>query len=333
MRRRLKYASVFYDRLYLEAGILHMQAGPNGAVSFVEPATDQRPARWQTPRERHMAEQQQFLWLMGREHTPGVPAETAQVAVQSDTTVCWDATLQPFAVELPPDARWVDFVRPPAPSGEAGRLADQWRWADQRNSSLEEAIPVRHVRNAIIDNANRDLVIAAASGAAVAIDPVHLQVVAQRFRDDGQWRARGYVVPVLFPQVGELPWEAIADLRGEPNIARFRAVLREVEEEATAEASGGDVEAAAHHAYENHLASAADRLEGVAGPARRAVTGFMVGSGLGFATSGLTGPLGVLAGSGLGATGSAAVDVVKMVRRRRSRGWISVHQRIGALTS
>jgi len=130
-----------------------------------------------------------------------------------------------------------------------------------------------------------------------------------------------------------LPWGAIADLRREPNIARFRAVLREVEDEAAAEASGGDAEAAAHHAYENHLASAADRLEGIAGPAGRAATGFMVGSGLGFATSGLTGPLGVLAGSGLGAAGSAAVDVVKMVRRRRTRGWISVHQRIGAITS
>jgi hypothetical protein len=88
------------------------------------------------PRERHLAEQQQFLWLTGREHTPGVPAETAQVAIQSDTTVCWDATLQPFAVELPPAAHWVDFVRTPAPNGEAGRIADRWRRADQRNRSL-----------------------------------------------------------------------------------------------------------------------------------------------------------------------------------------------------
>lgn len=270
---------------------------------------------------------------MGREHTPGVPAETAHAFLQSDTTICWDATLEPFAVELPADAHWVDFVKSSAPADAAGRLADQWRWADQRNRSLEEAIPVRHVRNAIIDSANRDLVIAAASGAAVAIDPVHLQVVAQRFRDDTEWRARGYAIPVLFPQIGELPWEAIADLRREPNIARFRGVLRDVEEEATAEALGGDVEAAAHHAYENHLASATDRLEGIAGPARRAVTGFLVGSGIGFATSGITGPVGVLASSSLGAAGSAAVDIVKMVRRRRTRGWISVHQRIGELAS
>ncbi len=37
MRTRLKYASVFYDRLYLEAGILHMQAGPNGAAASWSP--------------------------------------------------------------------------------------------------------------------------------------------------------------------------------------------------------------------------------------------------------------------------------------------------------
>ena len=331
MRRRLKYASVFYDRLYLEAGILHLQAGPNGGVNFVEPSTDQRPARWQTPRQRHLAEQQEFLWLAASEHTPGVPAETAQVIIQSDTTVCWDATLEPFASEFPSNGGWVDFVTTQKPSGEIGRLADRWRWADQSNRSLEQAIPVRHVRSAIIDNANRDLVIGAASGTAVAIDPIHLQVVAQRFRDDGQWCARGYAVPLLFPQVGDLSWETIAELRCEPNVARFRAVLREVEQEAAAEASGGDIEAAAHHAYERHLANAADRLEGIAAPARRAVTGFVIGSGLGIATSGITGPLGILAGSAAGTAASAVVDVVKVVKRHRTRGWISVHQRIDGL--
>jgi hypothetical protein len=28
MRRRLKWASILFDRVYLEAGILHAQAGP-----------------------------------------------------------------------------------------------------------------------------------------------------------------------------------------------------------------------------------------------------------------------------------------------------------------
>ena len=57
---------------------------------------------------------------MGREATPGVPAETMSTFIDSETSICWVATLDPFANELPSRADWVDFVRSP-PSLLAGR--------------------------------------------------------------------------------------------------------------------------------------------------------------------------------------------------------------------
>ena len=51
-RRRPKYASVFYDQLILESGILRIQAGSGGSSSFVVPPTAQDPPRWETPRQR-----------------------------------------------------------------------------------------------------------------------------------------------------------------------------------------------------------------------------------------------------------------------------------------
>lgn len=123
----------------------------------------------------------------------------------------------------------------------------------------------------------------------------------------------------------------VADLRREREIARFRAVLWEVEEEATAEAASGDTEAAAHHAYERHLATAVGKLEGIAGPVRRVVAGFVIGGSAGFATTGIAGPGGILAGAALGTAPPAIIDIRKMLRQRRSRGWVSVHQRITAL--
>lgn len=143
----------------------------------------------------------------------------------SETTISWVATLYPFADELPHSANWVEFVRSPDPSGSVKQLADQWTWADQRNSSLERTIPVRFVRDTVIKNVNRDLALAAASGFAAAIDPFHQRVVAQRFNDD-RWNIRGYAVPIIFPAVGDWSWSAIADLRGDPNMARFRAAQR-----------------------------------------------------------------------------------------------------------
>jgi hypothetical protein len=258
VRRRLKFASLFYDRLFIESGVLRLQAGPDGRFN-----TD-----------------------------------------------------------------WVEFVTSTDPAGEVDRLARRWRWADEQNPALERAIPGRFIRGAVIGNADRDLALAAASGCAVTCDPLHLQVVAQRFNDDTGWGLRGYSVPILFPQVGELPWETIANLRRDPNITRFRAVLREVEHEATAETAAGDIEAAAHHAYEKHLAEASGRLDGVGAVARRAVTGIVIGGVIGAATSPVTGPLGIVVSTAAGGAVSTIQDVRNMMRQRRSRGWVSVHHRI-----
>lgn len=319
LRQRLKFASLFYDRLYLESGIYTASAGPNGSSGFVDPPTEAHPARWQTPAERHAQTGDSFIVLI-----------EGRVAVSSEASISWSATLHPFADELPPGANWVDFVASRNPTGEVQQLAQRWTWEDQRNDALESAIPIPFVRNLVIGNANRDLVLAVAAGAAVTIDRLHGQVVAQRFNDDGGWKLRGYAVPILFPHVGDLPWTTIADLRREREMVRFRAVLREVETEAMAEAANGDIEAAAHHAYERHLAAAVPKLEGIIGPTRRAVAGLLIGGGTGFATSGIAAPGGILAGAALGTAVPAIIDIRKMIRQRRSRGWVSVHQRISA---
>ena len=102
IRRRLKYASVFYDRLILESGILKMHAGAGGSWSVVSQPTEQKPTRWQTPRQRHTAEQSPFQVSIGRESIPGVRAQTMQPMLTSDSAISWVATLHPFADELPP---------------------------------------------------------------------------------------------------------------------------------------------------------------------------------------------------------------------------------------
>jgi hypothetical protein len=249
-------------------------------------------------------------------------------AIASESTVCWEATLAPFAAELPAGADWVSFVRPPDPTGDVQRLAQRWTWADEQNAALERAIPGRFVRRAVVKNANRDLALATASRCAAVVDPRHLHVVTQRFKDDDTWRLRGYAVPVLFPLVGDWPWEAIADLRSDRNVARFRAVLREVEEEAAVEAIGGDFEAAAHHAYERHLAEAARTLEGIGAVAKRAMGGILVGGSAGLFTYGMANPGGLITSTAAGAAVTTIFDVRKVIHHRRTSGWIAVHHRI-----
>jgi len=327
MRRRLKFASLLYDVVLLESGVPRMHAGSRGSFAVMEHSTPQDPARWQTLGQRHAAQASQFHLNVGRETPPGVPAAITHPVLVSDNAVAWQATLEPFQAELPPGCDWVHFVRTFDPRGDPDRVLRRWSDADQRNPALEAALPVGFVRQAVIKNANRDLVIAAANGSAVAIDPLHMQVVAQRFNDDDGWRLSGYSVPVLYPQVADLPWEAIADLRREPNIARFRAVLREVEAETAAEVAAGNVKDAAHHAY-RHLADASGKLDGIGTVVRKAFAGIVIGGGTGTALSPVTGPWGIVATTGAGVGISTITDVRDMIGQGRTKGWISVHHKL-----
>ena len=329
LRRRLKYASVFHDQVLLESGILRMQAGEGGSSSFVVPATGPQPARWQTPRQRQLAQQSPFQLSVGRETTPGVPAETMQPVLTSDSAISWTATLEPFAAELPAGTDWIHFGRFTKPGPSVDRVAQEWTWADQHNPYLDQAIPGRFVRTAVIKNANNDLALAAAAGCTVTIDGLHSQVVAQRFGDETGWKLRGYAIPFVFPQVGDWSWREIADLRRDPNMARFRAVLREIEEEAAAEAADGeDLEAAAHHAYERHSAAAVPPLTGFAAVAGTVVAGYVISSGSGLMTFGVKGLGGDLISAAVGSVPGVIMGVREVIRQRRSRGWVTVRNKI-----
>jgi hypothetical protein len=142
-------------------------------------------------------------------------------------------------------------------------LARSWSRQDRTNPALQRAIPVEFARTAVADNANSDLVSIAGAGAAISMDPLHNLVVSSRLADDANWTMAGFSIPMLFPDASTVPWAAIRDLRREKQLRRFRAVLREVEEEALDEVADGDVEAAIHHAYERHLANAQERISGL----------------------------------------------------------------------
>lgn len=342
LRRRLKYASILHDQLILEPGALHMKAGLQGWV--IEPRYDQ--ATWQTPRQRHVAEQERFGVRVrkpapdtGRAPDPGAPSREIETAYSSDPAICWVPTLLPFADELPGDADWVHFAELPAEShtckaqmsfdgltlgDRPTALEQRWTSADERNAQLRKAITDSVARRTAIMNANNDLATAIAAQCTITMDPLHSQVVSQRFKDKEVWNLRGYSIPVLFPQVGDWSWQQIASLRRDPNMTRFRAVLREIEDQAAAEAAGGDIEAAARHAYEQHLASAVPALANIGTITRDTIIGFTIGAATGLLTIGITGPGGPIAGAAIGTLPGTILGIRNMTRQRKSAGWIKV---------
>jgi hypothetical protein len=332
LRRRLKYASISFEQVLLEAGVYTLRSGPGGSSAFLVPVPPEEP-RWQTPAQRRAAKGAMFGLNIGRELTPGVAAPVTHGVLASETAACWTATLYPFARELPEGTDWIGFTRTRDPAGDMRRLIDEWRWADEHNVALERAIPEQFLRAAVIGHANRDLGYAARQGMAVSVDLLHARVVAERFNDDGGWKLQGFAVPVLLPRVSEMPWKEIAELRRDRDMARLRAVLREVEEEATAEAADGDVEQAAHHAYERHLAAASGLVDNLGAAVKKTGASMIVSAAIGAATMPMTGVLGLIVGTAAGGGVAAVTNARSVVLQRRSKGWVSLVQRIDQLSN
>jgi hypothetical protein len=69
----------------------------------------------------------------------------------------------------------------------------------------------------------------------------------------------------------------------------------------------------------------------VGGIAHRTLTGFVIGGIAGFYAYGIIGPLGSVAGAGLGTAATTVIDIRDIIRGRRSRGWVALDERIEAL--
>jgi len=321
VRRRLKFASVMYEDVLLEAGSFVVEAGPAGTSAYW---LDEAKDRFQTSRERRLATERSLV--VGRRTKDEPRTDPApRPSVESETSVSWHSTFFPFMRELPSSCDWLHFVYGD-PGDEARQLAADWTIVDLSNAPLEAQLPVPFVRDLLVQNANYDLALGAADDIPTSIDSLHRKVLASRFSHGGCWAGRGFSIPFLFPEVGRLDWSAVGDLRRNKHMRSFRAVMLEVEAEALSEASDGDLKAASHHAYERLLADAFGPLEGLLSLGAKGATGLMIGTGVGFATVGLAGPLGVVAGASLGALIDVVRDAPHLVRQRKRLGWTAVAQ-------
>jgi hypothetical protein len=267
---------------------------------------------------------------MGAESTPGVPAERMVPVIDSEISISWVATFEPFREELPAACDWVDWVASEDPKAEGRRLYRDWVHRDERNEALRKAIPEDFVRSRIVQSANRDLVLALGSGCAASQDNLHANVVSRRFEDShAEWRLTGYALPIVVPSVAGLGWEDIARLRREKGLQQLRGILQEVEgETADVAVRGGDLERAVHHAVEKRLTIAGGKVDSLLGTAKRTALGLVIGVGTGVATVGLTGPVAIGAEAAMGAAAGGVLDAREVIRNRNSRRWIGVLNRL-----
>jgi hypothetical protein len=332
----MKVSSLLYEHVLVEAGQMRILAGAHGASVARHGSAPDSPAAWQTPAARHRAQAAPFGVSIARETTPGVaaPGPYHQV-LHSETSICWESTLEPFQQELPRKCDWIVFGNPSAMDPEFKALAERWKRSDDGNVALNRLVPETFVRSRLIEHVSHDLAVGAAIGCDVSVDRFHGRVIGARFAGDATVETHGVALPILVPRVGDLAWDDVARIRRLKAIDRLRGVLREVEAEAFEVArSGGDFEAAMHNVFIKKVAAASAEVRGVRSVAALVLADLVVGGGAGYFTAGLTllGPFGPLVGAGIAATATGGLHVRNLVRARRQRAWIGVMGAIGNAT-
>ena len=330
VRGRLKLASLLYDSIFIEAGSLEIQSGPSGSFTHRRAASVDASEKWQTSRSRHLAQSAPFAISIAPETTPGVPAAGPFTpVVQSTTTIRWSPTFDPFHHEIASENDWVHYGNFEPFSEPWQKLEQEWKQSDEGNTSLRRLLPEDFVRSQVLDHVSKDLATGAAAQTDVSVDTLHGKIVTARFAGDAALKLNGFALPILVPRVRTLDWETIADLRRNKALVRLRAVLREVETEALAEASaGGDLRTAVHNRYLNKVTAASKNVESIGSIAMFGFAELVVGAATGYATMGLAmlGPV-VGAAPGVAATGWA---MGRSVRARKSRAWIGLKEAIQA---
>jgi hypothetical protein len=111
-------------------------------------------------------------------------------------------------------------------------------------------------------------------------------------------------------------------------MAYFRAKLKEIENEAAANTSDGDLEEVVRHAYERHSGAVVPKLTGLGRATATVAAGYVISGGSSPMTFGLKDLSADLASAAVGAAPGAFLGVRQVYRQRRSRGWVTVRNKI-----
>lgn len=318
--RRIKTAALFGDVL-LEDGTYNVNVdNVRGSFAHWDPPRPGDSHKWQSAPERGRQRGAQFGVGISRDGSEAPPA--ALVAGASE--IAWRATFMPVKAQLPHAYQWIRFGHVEMP-GQADRLARRLREADEQAGAFNHE-PAGYVRNKLLDHVSTDTVIAAALGAAVSVDARHAPAISARVgAGQATVLSTPAVVELLIPDVGEISWEEIDQLRSHKGWHELRAVWTEIGEAAGELADNPqEFQALVQRDYDDRLREAALTARGPNGPSKWFGTfvSLIIGS---FATL-----FGVPIAPGLaaGVYGTASGIGVDNIVRGPASNWLAADQQL-----
>jgi hypothetical protein len=239
---RVKEAAVLYDRLIVEDGLYDatFTEGVGAVMPMWTPGDYLTHERLEDAR-RPVPVGEEVSFAIGKQEMRGEPAKELREVHRGVVSTRFVAHFHDVIEELRRlDVDWMRVVRLgpndyPATSDLVREAIRELNFeAFRHQHDLPGVDP--SLRRWVYASFNRDSVIAADLGAAFNVSPLFRPVVE-----------RGGVQPdfpgdealsILVPDLGALPWEAIAEFRDHPGSREARAKLREFEERAAVQEPG-----------------------------------------------------------------------------------------------
>jgi hypothetical protein len=306
VRRRIKVAALLHDQVLIDAGSFYVTIGTAGATQF-RFAPGQAPDEdWQTPQERGRAKGQEPLLLVD-----------GQAIRQGKNLIYWQPTFEPFRQELLRAYPWIEFVELDL-NQDGKNLVQRLVHEDERDSIPLRGITDQRVRQAILTHANTDAVLATSMDAAVNADRLHRQIYRARVEHGEAERVPGEgALLTLFPDVGELSWDDVDELRNHPDWRYLREFWQEIEIIARSEGNTPtEIAYQIHEEYESRLREAwRTALGSFTGKVVRAGYGVLLG------TLSVPGPFGPLIANL--ATNAAGLAMEQLVIRANVPRWLA----------
>lgn len=270
-----------------------------------------QPEDFQTAAQRGKATGGRFYAAMKPDGSPG----PARVVMQSEATIAWRATFEPFRRELPRAYSWLEFIHPDLPPDDK-QIVKKMVEADTRDGILSGLIPDAYSRKLVIGNANFGLVMGSRLGAAVSLDSMHRRaLVARVMRGEANPAFGSHALSINFPAVDAMTWEDVNDARKVKGLPGLRGLLAEIEAAVWAEAENErQLEVSIAEAYRIRLQEAAEKLA-------PSLKGTASGLAISAVVSLVTGPLALPVGLAAGAAVDIAGEAVRHYQYQRS--WLS----------
>jgi len=298
VRRRLVIGALMHDRVFVDAGTWTGVSGPDAVSALRSP---KRRDPFQTPR--------------GRAADGRVPihnelrfgGELGTIVQDSDTSIVWRATFEPFRAELERGYPWIEFISIALPD-EDRDVADAMVDEDTADPSVATRLPDENTRRLVIGSVDHSLVVGSRLFAAVSMDALHRNIVKARIARGQAWPAFGMeAMAIKFPDLERMTWADVDAARAIEGLRELRAVLADVELDAWEHArTGAALERRVQLRYQERMNEEIAKLPG-------SWRGLVVTVGVGLVLGLVTGPLGAAVGLAAGAAQTIGERVISRI--------------------